>query len=40
MQDLGTKYRLTGTPTLVFGDGRVVAGLLRRDELEKALGPH
>ncbi|MDE1990416.1 MAG: DsbC family protein [Betaproteobacteria bacterium] len=40
VQELGTKYRLTGTPTLVFGDGRVVAGLLRRDELEKALGPH
>ncbi len=40
VRELGAKYSLTGTPTLVFGDGRLVAGLLRQDELEKALGPH
>lgn len=39
IQDLGAKYSLSGTPTLVLGDGRLIAGLLRRDELEKALGP-
>ena len=40
IQNLGEKYRISGTPTLVFADGEVVPGALPRAELEKALGPH
>lgn len=32
---LGQKYRINATPTMVFRDGRIVAGALPRDALEK-----
>ena len=35
LQALATKYRVVATPTMVFMDGRVVAGALPKDRLEK-----
>jgi thiol:disulfide interchange protein DsbC len=32
---LGQKYRINATPTMVFRDGRIVAGALPREALEK-----
>ncbi len=40
VQALGEKYRINGTPTLIFADGSVVPGALPQAELEQALGPH
>lgn len=40
VQALGEKYRINGTPTLIFADGTVVPGALPQAELEQALGPH
>jgi thiol:disulfide interchange protein DsbC len=37
LASLGRKYNVTGTPTLVFNDGRRVPGLIRREELERLL---
>ncbi len=39
IQALGAKYRINGTPTLIFADGQVVPGVMGRDDLERALGP-
>jgi len=38
VQALGAKYRINGTPTLIFADGQVVPGVISRDDLERALG--
>ena len=38
VQALGEKYRINGTPTLIFADGQVVPGVMPRDDLERALG--
>ncbi len=40
IQALGAKYRINGTPTLIFADGQVVPGVMARDDLDKALGAH
>ena len=40
IQALGAKYRINGTPTLIFADGQVVPGVMPQDDLERALGPH
>ncbi len=40
IQALGEKYRISGTPTLIFADGSIVPGALPQEELEQALGPH
>jgi thiol:disulfide interchange protein DsbC len=37
VQALGQKHRVTGTPTLVFTDGRVVPGAIQAAQLEKYL---
>ena len=34
---MGQKYKVNGTPTLIFEDGKRVPGFLARDELEKQL---
>jgi thiol:disulfide interchange protein DsbC len=39
IQALGAKYRINGTPTLIFADGEVVPGVMPKDDLDKALGP-
>ena len=33
----GQKYRVTGTPTLIFADGSVVSGMIPSAEIEKRL---
>lgn len=35
--ELGRKYKITGTPTLVFADGTRVPGAISADEVEKRL---
>jgi thiol:disulfide interchange protein DsbC len=37
---MGRKYKVTGTPALVFEDGTRVPGMLPADELEKYLSDH
>jgi thiol:disulfide interchange protein DsbC len=34
---LGKKYRIGGTPNLIFGNGMLVPGYLTAEELEKRL---
>jgi len=34
---LGQKHRIDGTPGIVFEDGKLVAGVIERDQLEKKL---
>ena len=36
--ELGRKYKITGTPTLVFADGTRVPGAIGADQIEKRLG--
>ena len=36
--ELGHKYKITGTPTLVFSDGSRVPGAVGADQVEKRLG--
>lgn len=38
IQALGEKYRINGTPTLIFADGSIVPGALSQEALEQALG--
>jgi thiol:disulfide interchange protein DsbC len=33
----GQKYRINGTPTLIFADGSVVPGMITADAIEKKL---
>jgi thiol:disulfide interchange protein DsbC len=40
VQALGKKYRINGTPTLIFADGQVVPGVMPKDDLEETLGAH
>jgi thiol:disulfide interchange protein DsbC len=35
--ELGRKYKITGTPTLVFADGSRVPGAIGADQIEKRL---
>jgi thiol:disulfide interchange protein DsbC len=35
--ELGRKFRITGTPTLVFADGSRVPGAVGADQVEKRL---
>jgi thiol:disulfide interchange protein DsbC len=37
VKELGRRFRLQGTPALIFADGQVVPGFLPAPELEKAL---
>ena len=39
IQALGAKYRINGTPTLIFADGEVVPGVMPQADLERVLGP-
>lgn len=39
IQALAEKYRINGTPTLIFADGQLVPGVVPQAELEKMLGP-
>jgi thiol:disulfide interchange protein DsbC len=34
----GQKYRINGTPTLIFADGSVVPGMITAEAIEKKLG--
>ncbi len=36
-QALGQKHRIDGTPGIVFEDGKLIAGAIERDQLEKQL---
>ena len=36
--EFGRKYKITGTPTLILGDGSRVPGAIAAAELEKRLG--
>ena len=40
VQALGAKYRINGTPTLIFADGSVVPGVMPANDIEQALGAH
>lgn len=40
IQNLAARYRIDGTPTLIFADGEMVPGVIPRDDLEQALGKH
>jgi thiol:disulfide interchange protein DsbC len=35
--EIGRKYKITGTPTLIFANGTRVPGALKGEDIEKAL---